>query len=796
MSGKWLVPLILIFVVPGGKNAQAQVPPTPAQTPKSILGRLDQFGQDLFGGIFGDGRTERAQPDAAHEPMDYETVPRVQGEIQPRAGAYRPQPGPQAVRPQTAGAASPGEPVPSRVGSMRDAPARQTPAKAPARSSPVLGGPPAPAEDTEGRRYWQESPPVSRTLAPPGVSPHPASSPGASEPTVVPHPGHRPLHQRLSVMRDSAFGSADPAPAEPEPGSGPNADAASDPPEANDPPGTGRDGHLVVAQPAGEGPRQPASTRPIGPTPAPDEVVRSPAAGSSPAVGGERSPGSERYESMLFAQKGPVLNVETFGPRTMAIGRESSYRVSMQNSGEVAADEVVVYIQLPAWADVLGAEASTGATQLAADGEGAFVWKVGHVQAQSSEQLTLRLVPRQSRPFDLAVRWEYQPLSQQMLIEVQEPKLEVQLEGPREVHYGQRETYRLRFRNTGNGPAENVMITLLPVGAGGSQPVSHLLGVVQAGAEKIVEVELTAKQTGTIEVRVEARGDGNLEAELAEQILVRRAALELAASGPSVRFVGSEVEYALRVANPGNAPARNIQLSAALPAGAKYLSGIEGGHLEANGTRISWIVPLLEPGSEERYQIRASLGLPGTNRLELAARADDALTASAETLTRVEAMADLAMEVENPRAPVPVGSDTVYKLRIRNRGTKAAENVEIIAYFSRGIEPVSAEGGTHRIGPGQVVFSPIPSLAAGGEVVLTVRARAEEPGNHIFRAEIHCKPLDTRLVREETTHFYQDGSNMATAPKAGPMNTADRRAAAGEAVPPGALSQPAPEPRR
>ncbi|MDZ7616075.1 MAG: hypothetical protein U1E05_03675, partial [Patescibacteria group bacterium] len=500
-------------------------------------------------------------------------------------------------------------------------------------------------------------------------------------------------------------------------------------------------------------------------------------------------------------QKSPILGVETFGPRTIAIGKESSYRVQMQNSGDVSAEEVVVFIQLPPWADILGAEASTGVTQLptAGAGEGAFLWKIGRLGGRSSERLTLRLIPRQSRPFDLAVRWEYQPLSQQAMIEVQEPKLELALDGPREVHFGQRETYRLRLKNSGTGAADDVMITLMPVGTGGNQPVSHRLGVVEAGTEKVVEVELTARQTGSISVQVEVRGDGNVAADLTETILVRRADLELAATGPQVRFVGSEVVYDLRVHNPGNAPAKNVNLSVGIPAGAKYLSGIDGGRAEASGNRVEWVVPLLEAGAEKSYQIRISLGLPGTNRLELLAAADDALTASAETLTQVEAIADLAMAVEDPSAPVPVGSDAVYRLRVHNRGTKAAENVEVKAYFSRGIEPVVAEGGTHRIGPGQVVFTPIASLAAGGEMVFSIRARAEQPGNHVFRAEMHCQPLDTRLVREGTTHFYQDGSVVADSRlnSSDAVNTADRRAAASDGNPSTPPGYPAgAEPRR
>ena len=150
-------------------------------------------------------------------------------------------------------------------------------------------------------------------------------------------------------------------------------------------------------------------------------------------------------------------------------------------------------------------------------------------------------------------------------------------------------------------------------------------------------------------------------------------------------------------------------------------------------------------------------------------------------------MADLRLEVKDPERPVPVGEEAIYELRIRNRGTKTAENVEVMAYFSAGIEPTNAEGQPNRVSPGQVVFDPIPAVAPAAEVVLRVRARADTIGNHLFRAEVHCKSLGTRLVREETTHFYQEGpvspQQASQTPDPGgnapgvqePVRTADRR---------------------
>jgi hypothetical protein len=64
----------------------------------------------------------------------------------------------------------------------------------------------------------------------------------------------------------------------------------------------------------------------------------------------------------------------------------------------------------------------------------------------------------------------------------------------------------------------------------------------------------------------------------------------------------------------------------------------------------------------------------------------------------------------------------------------------------------------HKIEPGQVLFSPFAVLGPGEFVLLKVHARAEAAGTHTFRAEVHCLPLETRLVCEDTTRFYQEDS--------------------------------------
>jgi uncharacterized repeat protein (TIGR01451 family) len=256
-------------------------------------------------------------------------------------------------------------------------------------------------------------------------------------------------------------------------------------------------------------------------------------------------------------------------------------------------------------------------------------------------------------------------------------------------------------------------------------------------------------------IRVEARADGSARAELAEKVFVRRPALKVDIEGPKVQFVGMVATYKMHVRNRGTAPAYNVSYCLALPVGAKYLSGLEGAQFDASTNKLAWTSDTLAPAAEQTFLVRCSMDTAGTGRIRGTASADD-LTASTETFVRIDAVANLTLEVKEPSAPTAVGDEALYEVHLRNKGSREAEGVQAFVYFSRGVEPSSAEGGPNRIEPGQVVFQPIPSIAPGQEVVLKIRAKADMPGNHVFRAEVHCKSTNSRLIREATNLYYVD----------------------------------------
>ena len=474
----------------------------------------------------------------------------------------------------------------------------------------------------------------------------------------------------------------------------------------------------------------------------------------SPVPIEERAP-SQRADRVLFAQQSPVLSVETVGPRQIIVGKESAFEITVHNAGRVVANQTVVNIELPPWTDVLGAEVSSGSTNSASsvDGTKEFVWKVGKLSALDDEKLILRIVSHESRPFDLAVNWDYTPTASQTMIEVQEPKLEMKLEGPSEVLFGEKEVYRLELANVGTGEATDVKIFLQPIGAGENVAASHTVDVLRAGEKKTIEVELTARQAGSLTIKVDATGDG-VEAHVVEHVVVLKPALTLSVQAPELRFVGTRATYRIRAHNPGTAAAQNVVVTAKIPAGAKYVSCDQGG-LAGPGERLAtWTQDSLGPNAETFFSLTCDLQIAGDSRLDIQSKADRELIASANATVRVEAMADLTLNISDPAGPVQTGADAFFEVEIHNRGTKSAENVEIAAYFSKGIEPLAVDGGQHRISLGQVVFENIDLLAAGETAKFKIKARADLPGNHVFRVEVNCRPLSARLVNEEMTHFY------------------------------------------
>lgn len=472
----------------------------------------------------------------------------------------------------------------------------------------------------------------------------------------------------------------------------------------------------------------------------------------------------------------PLLEVETIRPQRVIVGQESAYRIRLFNRGGATAEQVLLQVDLPDWIDIQPPEVSAGTTSVSQPktdtAMNTFTWKVDRIGANAEEQLVLHLVPKERKSFNLKLHYDFKRPTTIAPIEVQEPTLEMAIDGPNELPWGVQQLYQLRIRNTGNGDAEKVKLTLLSGPAENQRGTEmYVIERLAAGAEEIVKINADALQENFLDICVMATGPYDLQAKATKRINILRSKLEASVEAPEMLFVGNRAEYTVRVRNFGTAPAEKVEIRADIPLGAKYLSNNAGGRATPQNT-VVWNTETIPVGGEFTAKFTCELKRQGMTKVEIAVSERTGQTVACSGSTHVESVADLKMKIENPPGPVEVGADAVYTIIISNNGTKEAEGVDVSAMFGFDIKPIAVEGLPGEIvdsedisKSGIVTFQRIPTVSAGQTLPpIKIRARAEQPGNHKIRVELACDSTGSHLVHEESAYYYVKRGVRATSP--------------------------------
>ena len=318
--------------------------------------------------------------------------------------------------------------------------------------------------------------------------------------------------------------------------------------------------------------------------------------------------------------------------------------------------------------------------------------------------------------------------------------------------------------NPGTGDAEEVELKLLPTVPGETASAAHKLGLLKAGEEKVIELELTARQTGLLRISAEVAALGGLKANVDESVLVLKASLQASVHGPRLRYAGTTGTYEFHVSNPGNAAAKGVKVAAQIPTGVRFLAANQSGKYDHSQRQVVWTIDELAAGKERVMTCQLELDEQGEAKIDVVCTADLNLKEACQYITQVESVADLMLSVSDPRGPLPVGEEMIYEVTLLNRGTKAAEQIDLVAIFSDNMEPLSADTDVkYEVASGKMTFASIGSLSPGQRKIIRVKAKALAGGNHHFRAELSCKSLDTRIAKEESTLFYGESPIEATA---------------------------------
>lgn len=270
----------------------------------------------------------------------------------------------------------------------------------------------------------------------------------------------------------------------------------------------------------------------------------------------------------------------------------------------------------------------------------------------------------------------------------QTPSITLQWVHHGEFSLGQECRVDLVLENTGQTLVRNVVAdALLPQGLQvvKSDPApstvdgaaSWTFGELQAGEKRTIELVVIPEQQGDTQVSAYVRMTGATTSSFA----VTQPALAVRVEGPAGIEVGQQVNYSVRVANPGTGTARNVVIQAAIPEGLEHR---QGGMLAID-------IGTLNPGEQRRARLSITAVKGGDHKLAVRVVGDAGLEEEViETVAVAEPRLNIGVRGESV---VRAGQVSDYELIVVNEGRVDSSNVRAKYKVPAGFEFVKADVG-------------------------------------------------------------------------------------------------------
>jgi uncharacterized repeat protein (TIGR01451 family) len=451
----------------------------------------------------------------------------------------------------------------------------------------------------------------------------------------------------------------------------------------------------------------------------------------------------------------PAVSIEWIGPASANVGQSVSYQIIVKNISASRVHQVVVHQRVPEGAQVT-------ATQPRADTQdNMVVWSLGNLEPRQEKRLDLQVVPSATGNIACHAFVTFTGMSTTRL-EVHEPKLAVKTFAPKSVIAGDPATVTVTVSNPGDATAE-----LVKVKATLSEGLEHAhgkviefdLGNLAPSESRNVFVLCGAKAAGDQKCEVSATAEPRLTAQDTAAIDVQSPKVNVAVTGPGMRYLDRHAVFTFKVTNPGTAAASHVVLTDEVPPGFKVVAASSGGQHDFVARTVSWLIGELPPEKTKQVTLELVAVNPGEHKNKATVIAARGLRSEAEIMTRIEGLPALLMELVDLDDPLEVGAETSYEIRVTNTGTKTETNLQLTCTIPDKMEFRGARGAADckfRQEGKDVVFDPLPKLAPRADAIYRVKVRGLAAGDLRFQARMKADGLSVPVLKEESTKVYGD----------------------------------------
>lgn len=313
----------------------------------------------------------------------------------------------------------------------------------------------------------------------------------------------------------------------------------------------------------------------------------------------------------------------------------------------------------------------------------------------------------------------------------QQPAIAIEKFSPAEIQVGKPAVFEMLVRNTGQVPAQNVVVSdHVPTGTqlvdvkpqpqqGADGSLVWSLGTMQPGDEIAITLQVMPQTEGEIGSTAHV----TFAASATSRSICTRPQLAIEHTAPPKVLIGESLTVGITVSNPGTGPATGVIIEEDVPDGLSHVAG----------ATLEYEVGTLRPGESKRLELSLKAEKAGLIQNVIHVHGDGSL--AGQHAVQIEVVApQLSVEVDGPKRRF-LERQATYTLSVANPGTASAHDVELAAFLPRGMKFVDSDSHGQYDPAQHAVFWSLEELPPSKAGAVKLTALPIEPGEQRLRIE-------------------------------------------------------------
>ena len=453
--------------------------------------------------------------------------------------------------------------------------------------------------------------------------------------------------------------------------------------------------------------------------------------------------------TMMETRIAPTIQTQIMSPKSININQPAQIYIQATNTGHMNVKAVKLIATLPEHAKFQ----SSNPLPTNVDGQ-IHEFTLNNLGANSKQIVKLNLVPTSKLPLNISTQVMIEQ-QQQFSVSVQQPVLDVEVNGPQAIQTGQTAKHTVTVKNIGDGDAENIRIKpILPDNLQLASNQKTLVPKLVPGQTAKFILSSYARSSGNSDVVFQVSATGIVSRESRSHLKIIRPEIGVQLLGPSQNFLGREGVYSIQLENSSELPVNSVEIALQVPAGLKVNTISQQAKIDNVSGTLNWKFEKLAGNQQQVIQFKAEAIKPGNQTFDVVVTSSEIGSKQLALTTNVQGRADLSVRLSDGGEPVSIGSKSEFTIEVSNHGSTTANQVNVQIQLPEALMAVSQENYTLDPSGNFIQFNGI-DIAPGKTRTLRFKVVAVSIGEHVVRGSVSIDGSRQTISTENSIFVFE-----------------------------------------